>query len=169
MDVDNVYLTDIIDIDVLQKIQDSFASMTGMACIISDAYGVAVTGGSNFCDFCSGLTRVSPEGSRRCEDCDKRGAEMAIENKGVCTYFCHAGLIEFAAPIMANGQMVGSMVGGQVLSSPPDLAAFEEKAKELGIDPEDYVHSVKKVRVLPQEEIDKAVRDAEQYDTESNQ
>ena len=156
MDVDNVYLTDIIDIDVLQKIQDSFASMTGMACIISDAYGVAVTGGSNFCDFCSGLTRVSPEGGRRCEDCDKRGAEMAIENKGVCTYFCHAGLIEFAAPIMANGQMVGSMVGGQVLSSPPDLAAFEEKAKELGIDPEDYVHSVKKVRVLPQEEIDKA-------------
>ena len=156
MEAENVYLTDIIDLDVLQKIQDAFSSMTDMACIITDAYGVAVTNGSNFCDFCSRFTRVSPEGARRCEECDRRGAEMAIENKGVCTYFCHAGLIEFAAPIMANGQMVGSMVGGQILSSPPDLNAFAEKANELGIDPDDYTHEAKKVRILAQEEIDKA-------------
>lgn len=153
---EEMYITDLIDIDVLQKIQDSFSSMTGMASIISDNYGVAVTNGSNFCDFCSNLTRVSPEGSRRCENCDKRGAEMALESKSVCTYFCHAGLIEFAAPIMANGKMVGSFVGGQVLSSPPDLAAFEETAKELNIDPEDYIHAVKKVKVIEQDEIDKA-------------
>ncbi|MBP1568418.1 MAG: PocR ligand-binding domain-containing protein, partial [Oscillospiraceae bacterium] len=156
MEAENVYLTDIIDLDVLQKIQDAFSSMTDMACIITDAYGVAVSSGSNFCDFCSRFTRVSPEGARRCEECDKRGAEMAIENKGVCTYFCHAGLIEFAAPIMANGQMVGSIVGGQILSAPPDLNAFAEKAKELGIDPDDYTHEAKKVRILAQKEIDKA-------------
>ncbi|MBR6837495.1 MAG: PocR ligand-binding domain-containing protein, partial [Oscillospiraceae bacterium] len=156
MEAENVYLTDIIDLDVLQKIQVAFSSMTDMACIIADAYGVAVTSGSNFCDFCSRFTRVSPEGARRCEECDRRGAEMAIENKGVCTYFCHAGLIEFAAPIMANGQMVGSIVGGQILSEPPDLNAFAEKAKELGIDPDDYTHEAKKVRILAQKEIDKA-------------
>lgn len=156
MEAENVYLTDIIDLDVLQKIQDAFSSMTDMACIITDAYGVAVSSGSNFCDFCSRFTRVSPEGARRCEECDRRGAEMAIENKGVCTYFCHAGLIEFAAPIMANGQMVGSIVGGQILSEPPDLNAFAEKAKELGIDPDDYTHEAKKVRIIAQKEIDKA-------------
>ena len=49
---EEMYITDLIDIDVLQKIQDSFSSMTGMASIISDNYGVAVTNGSNFCDFC---------------------------------------------------------------------------------------------------------------------
>ena len=31
---EEMYITDLIDIDVLQKIQDSFSSMTGMASII---------------------------------------------------------------------------------------------------------------------------------------
>jgi len=154
--MEDMYLTDLIDIDVLQKIQNSFSALTGMASIISDQYGVAVTNGSNFCDFCSSLVRVSPEGARRCENCDKTGAEMSLENKSACTYLCHAGLIEFAAPIMANGQMVGSFVGGQVLSSPPDIPQFEATAAELGLDADDCVRAVKKVKVIPQEQIDNA-------------
>ena len=155
---EEMYLTDLIEVDILQKIQDSFSEMSGMAAVITDDCGISVTNGSNFTDFCASLTRISSEGRSRCENCDKCGAEMAMQNGKACPYFCHAGLIEFAAPITANGRMVGSFVGGQVLSEAPDLDKFSETAVELGIDPEDYTHAVKKVKILSQEQIDKAAK-----------
>ena len=75
-----------------------------------------------------------------------------------CTYFCHAGLVDFAAPIMANGRMIGSFIGGQVLTEPPDLNKMRETAIELNIDPDEYIEAVKKVPIVPKEKIDKAAQ-----------
>ena len=47
-----LYLTDLIDVDLLQKIQDSFSNMTGLAALTTDQNGRAVTKGSNFTDYC---------------------------------------------------------------------------------------------------------------------
>lgn len=44
----DLYLTDLISRDILQKMQDAFARLTGMAVITTDTNGVAVTDGSNF-------------------------------------------------------------------------------------------------------------------------
>ena len=48
-----ITLTDLFEVEMLQRIQDAFAKMTGMAAIITDANGVPVTKGTNFSDFCS--------------------------------------------------------------------------------------------------------------------
>ena len=48
MDLDNLKLTDLIDVETLQSIQDGFSNTTGMAALITDADGTAVTRGSNF-------------------------------------------------------------------------------------------------------------------------
>lgn len=105
-------LRDLIDPHVLQKIQDGFAEVTGMAALTTDADGVPVTEGSNFTDFCTKLTRKSAIGCARCEQCDKKGG-LQTRNTGKATsYICHAGLIDFAAPIMFNGQFIGSFIGG---------------------------------------------------------
>ena len=47
-----LHLTDLIDVEMLQKIQDAFSDMTGIASVTTDADGVAVTKGSHFSDFC---------------------------------------------------------------------------------------------------------------------
>ncbi|MFR4775607.1 MAG: PocR ligand-binding domain-containing protein, partial [Lachnospira sp.] len=47
-----LHLTDLIDIEMLQRIQDAFSDMTGIASVTTDADGVAVTKGSHFSDFC---------------------------------------------------------------------------------------------------------------------
>ena len=52
-----VYLTDLINVDMLQKIQDAFSEMTGMAALTTDADGKPVTKGSNFTDYCMKYTR----------------------------------------------------------------------------------------------------------------
>lgn len=114
-----LHLTDLIDVEMLQKIQDAFSDMTGIASVTTDADGVAVTKGSHFSDFCMKYTRSSPLGCQRCELCDKNGAELALKKGASSTYFCHAGLVDFAAPIIADGRMVGCFIGGQVLTEPP--------------------------------------------------
>ena len=60
------------------------------------------------------------------------GAIEALEQKRPVYYFCHANLVDFAAPIMLNGRMIGSFIGGQVLSQAPNLEAMRRTAKEIG-------------------------------------
>ena len=156
MDNNELHLTDLVDVETLQLIQDAFSDLTGMAALTTDKDGIAVTQGSNFTDFCMKYTRTTELGHTRCEHCDKRGAEKSLEHGKSCTYYCHAGLVDFAAPIMANGEMVGSFIGGQVLTEPPDLEKFGRIARELGIDPELYKEAVKKIRIVDKETVDKA-------------
>lgn len=128
----------IIDLNMLQRIQDQFSDATGLAAIAVDADGNYITEGSNFTDFCMKYTRGCEEGLRRCVKCD-------TECSG--TYFCHAGLMDFASDIVIDGEKVGSIIGGQVLPSPPDIDKFRSIAQELGIDENAYLAALKKVPV----------------------
>lgn len=149
-------LTDLVDVDILQRVQDAFSKMTGIAALTTDLNGVAVTKGSNFSDFCMNHTRKSAIGCTRCEQCDKYGAELALEQGKSITYFCHAGLVDFAAPIMANGKMIGCFIGGQVLTEAPDEDKVRKIADEIEVNQEDYLEAAGKVNIIPKENIDKA-------------
>ena len=129
-----ITLTDLFDVEMLQRLQDAFAKMMGLAAIITDANGIPVTKGTNFTEFCSKYTRRSPIGRLRCQQCDKHGAELALKVGSSVTYYCHAGLMDFAAPIMAGDKMVGCFVGGQVLTSPPDITKIMQVSSEIDVD-----------------------------------
>ncbi len=157
MDIENkLNLTDLIDSETLQQIQDAFSEMTGIAALTTDCNGVAVTQGSAFEDFCEKYTRKSELGRHRCESCDINGAEISRKYGCSVSYRCHAGLVDFAAPIMANGEIVGSFIGGQVLVEPPYIPTVRETAVELGIDPDEYEAAVKKVPIVSREQVEKA-------------
>lgn len=157
-DFDELYLTDIIDKNILQGIETAFSRVIGMATLITDADGVAVTKGANFTEFCMNHTRKSPIGCKRCENCDKSGTELAMKNGHSVLYNCHAGLIDFAAPIMANGKLIGCFIGGQVLTQKPNEEKVKKIASEIGVNPDEYWEAVKKVRVMEQADIDSAAR-----------
>lgn len=150
---DDLSLTELIDVETLQRVQDAFSNVSGMAALTTDAAGVPVTQPSNFTDFCMKYTRSTKIGQFRCALCDRRGGELAMAAGHSCYYDCHAGLVDFAAPIMVGERMVGSFIGGQVLAEPPDLDRFRKIAERLGIDPEAYVEAVKKVHILDREYI----------------
>ncbi|HWR41421.1 MAG TPA: PocR ligand-binding domain-containing protein [Patescibacteria group bacterium] len=145
-------LKDLINMELLQRVQDSFAKAMGMASITVDHNG-PVTNPSNFTEFCMELTRKSPEGARRCNQCDINGGQEAARTGKPAIYYCHGGLMDFAAPIVVNGRQIGSMLGGQVLPQPPDEEKFRRIAAEIGVDPDRYVAAVKKIRVVPEESI----------------
>lgn len=149
-------LTDLISVEMLQNIQDAFSNMTGMAALTTDRDGVPVTKGSNFTEFCMKHTRPTELGRKRCFECDKKGAEIALETGRSCAYECHAGLVDFAAPIVANGKMFGCFIGGQVLTRKPDKDKVAKIAADLGIDSELYQKAIEKINVIEKERIDNA-------------
>lgn len=154
--MDNVRLTDLIDVSTLQEIQDGFARLTGMAALTTDENGNAVTQGSNFTDFCMNFTRRSSMGCSRCEECDRSGGEETMRTGRASAYFCHAGLVDFAAPIMLNGTFIGSFIGGQVLTAKPDESKFRRIAKEIGVNPDEYIKALRKIQIIDKKKIDAA-------------
>lgn len=137
-------ISEFMDLTKLQSIQDQFSDATGLAAIAVDADGNYITEGSNFTDFCMKYTRNSEEGCRRCVKCD-------TECKG--TYFCHAGLMDFASDIIVEGEKMGAIIGGQVLPVEPDEEKFRQIAEELSINPDDYVEALKKVPIRSEKSI----------------
>jgi ligand-binding sensor protein len=129
-------LKDFMDMSKLQKIQDDFSNATGLAAIAVGKHGEYITEGSNFTDFCMKYTRGSEEGNRRCVKCD---------NECSGTYFCHAGLMDFAFDLLIDGEKYGSIIGGQVLPMEPNEEQFRATATELGINPDDYIEALNKV------------------------
>ena len=154
--MDNIYLTDLIDASVLQQVQDSFSDMIGMAALTTDETGKPVTEGSNFTDYCMKYTRQSKVGCARCEECDRYGAVMTHETGKPTSYTCHSGLTDFAAPIMANGHMIGSFIGGQVLTKAPDKENIRRIAGELGVDFDEYWEAIQKIQIIPEADVEKA-------------
>lgn len=153
---DDITLTDLFEVEMLQTIQDAFAKMTGFAAQITDANGKPITKGSNYTDYCAKYTRKSILGCVRCEQCDKRGAELALKSGSSITYYCHAGLMDFAAPIMAGDTMIGCFVGGQVLTEPPDITKIMQVAAEIDVDLINYLQSALEVPVMQRTKVENA-------------
>lgn len=121
-------LTEIIDIEVLQEVQDKFAQATGLAAVIADKDGNPLTRPSCFTRFCE-LIRSTPGGLVKCQQSDAKLGLMASQSQKPVMAYCHAGLMDLAAPIIVNGKHLGSVLCGQVLpeKSPAknrELAAY---------------------------------------------
>lgn len=139
-------IQDFCDMEEFERIMENWALATGLATVAVGEDGEYISGCYNFTRFCIDLTRGSQEGKRRCEQCDREGKD---------TYFCHAGLMDFSIPItLDDGTVLGSLIGGQVLTEEPEEEKFRQKAVELGIDPDEYIEALREVPIKTQEEID---------------
>lgn len=153
-----IQISDLIEVDILQRIQDAFAEMTGMASITTDVDGKPVTKPSNFTTFCMEHIRNSTIGCMRCEQCDKTGAMKTLLSGEPVTYVCHAGLVDYAAPIMAGNTLVGCIIGGQIQTKKLSHEDVEHVAKGLKIEPDALWKAAADVRVLPMGKIDKSAQ-----------
>jgi len=142
---DKLHIADFCDMKQFEQIMKNWAESTGLATVAVGRDGEYISGCYNFSDFCYKLTRKSPEGLRRCIECDRKC-------NGI--YLCHAGLVDFSAPIaLEDGTRLGIIVGGQALPEQPDEARFRTTARELGIDEDTYLSALSKVKVKSTSEV----------------
>ncbi|MEI6100532.1 MAG: PocR ligand-binding domain-containing protein [Eubacteriales bacterium] len=156
IDIASLEIEDVIDIHTMSKFLDNFAISMGMGCGAVNTNGNMIDNGHYFASFCMDYTRSTGTGCRRCDDCSKTGGETATRTGKKYVYKCHAGLIDFAVPILVEGHQIGSVIGGQILTSPPDEAQFRQTAHEIGVDEDAYIKAVNQVTVTSPEKIDAA-------------
>lgn len=151
-------LSALIDIKFLQELQDTFAKSMNVASLTVDNKG-PITKPSNFSNFCTKFIRGSEVGLKRCIDCDIKNGQLAAEIGEPVLYSCHAGLTDFAVPIIVNGEHLASILGGQVLTEPPNEEYFRAIAKEIGVvDEESYIEELRKINIVSVENIQAAAR-----------
>lgn len=155
---EEITLGEVIDLKFLQEFQDNFATVAGVASITTDKDGNPVTSPSNFTDFCIKYTRGSELGLKRCMECDRHGGEVSAQTGKPAIYDCHAGLVDFGAPILLEGKQIGSIVGGQVLIEEPDEEKYRQIARDIGVNPDEYIQALRKVKVVPRNQVEAAAK-----------
>ena len=115
------HLAELLDMDRLQVIQDDLAGALGLAFVTVDYRGRPVTRCSGFTDFCSAM-RGHEKYGHLCSRCYAHGGLHATIAGEPCIYSCHAGLAEFAVPVMVEGKYMGAVLGGQCVLKSGDPA-----------------------------------------------
>lgn len=145
LDIDSIEIKDVVDIGLLQTFQDNFAIGMNIASVTVDKNGTPVTKPSSYTKFCIDFTHSTKIGDDRCAASHKKGGEEAARTGKPYIYTCHAGLIDFAAPILVQGHLIGTILGGQVLTNQPVKEKFTKTAHEIGVDGEDYFEAAQNV------------------------
>lgn len=145
-------LTDLIDATFLQELQDVFAKIIDVACIIRDDRG-RITKPINFAEFCVKYVRSTESGFKKCDECGIKWGKIAAQRKESVIYTCHSGMTNFAIPIMVLNRHIGTILGGQIFTSAPDEDYFRKIARETGVNEEEYIATLREVSIIPEESI----------------
>lgn len=115
-------IADYINVERLQKVQDICSKALGIAVVTVDYRGVPITTTSGFTRHCA-LGRREPRFRAMCERCDAFGGIRSTTMDGPCFYRCHAGLVDFAVPLVVDDNYLGGVIAGQVkILNAPDGA-----------------------------------------------
>ncbi len=142
---------DFVDIDVLQRIQDTFAQAMSVGAVTVDQTGKPVTRPSNFQPLCL-LIRSRPDGLARCQASDAESGQIAFNQNAPHTYVCKGGLLDAAAPITVNGEYLGCILCGQVLPAdarPEFIEEITRRSEAVGLDKEEVLPIVRKLPIMP--------------------
>ena len=156
VDVQSLEMKDIIDISSLQKFLDNFAIGMNCAAVAVDRNGNEVTKPSYYRPFCQDFIHKSAVGDARCAECHKRFGEEAAKAGKPYVGTCHAGMIDFSAPVIINDIQIGTILGGQILDREPDESHIRKVASDINEDPDELVEAAHKADIVPRKNIDAA-------------
>lgn len=148
-------LLEIVDKEVLKKILDSFTNATGLTANVVDTEGRSIFSKEDAqknCKFCQLIWQYQREkGLHRCAGAYARAGKQAALFGEPYIFRCPAGLIEWAAPIIIDGEHLGSIICGQVLMwEPEDFFWIELKQfnKNLTDDFGPLIEAAKELKVV---------------------
>lgn len=136
---DNLKLSNLMSAEEKQILQELLGGMSaemGVATTLSDPDGTPVLNYINFSDLCLQI-RSSPEGLKRCKYEAFSHGEMSKTGNKPQVYTCHAGIMDFIAPITMFNRRIGNIAGGQFLIERPGRRTreqFREYFEEIGLE-----------------------------------
>lgn len=148
INLEKLEVSDIIEVSALQKFLDNFALGMNCAAVSVDREGKEITSPSYYREFCNNYIHESSIGDERCATCHNQMGQEAIKLGKPYVGQCHAGLIDFAAPIIVRGVHLGTVLGGQILDKEPDEKTIRKVAGELGINDDYLWNAAEKIDIV---------------------
>jgi len=151
--IENIAFEDLFNLSDLQRLQDLFAGVWGVAALITDPDGTPITRPSNFSGLCSEIIRRNPKGLRNCRLSD---AMIGRHNpSGPTIQRClSAGLSNAGASITVGGRHVANWLIGQVRNEAQSEEQMMAYAREIGADETAFRDAYRKLPTMPQEKFD---------------
>lgn len=146
-------LSELIEVEILQQIQDNLAKALGMPIIIMDKEGTPIVKTTGLNDFCQ-LIRRTPQGALMCQEFDAKIETDSFTHKGSKIYICDAGLCHFVAPIILKDIHLGSIgIEGTRILTKMDSSKITRIANTLNINSQELLSGFKNIKEFPQEKI----------------
>lgn len=158
VDLKSLEINDIIDISVLQQFLDNFAIGMNCAAVSVDRNGREVTKPSYYREFCANYIHNSHIGDERCAVCHNKMGEEAMRQGRPYIGSCHAGLIDFAAPIIINDEHLGTVLGGQILDRQPRESEVRQVAAEIQVNADELWEKANLIDIVPMKNIEAAAQ-----------
>lgn len=138
--------SDLIDVPAFARMLESFFQATGIPNGVVDVDGnlLSMSCGNNACAV---FHRVNPETTQRCRD-SNIAIMHDLRNGHVAGGLCSNGLMDYATPVVIEGQQLATLFLGQILHTPPDMEFFRAQSAQFGFDEKAYLESIQAIPVI---------------------
>ncbi len=151
-------LLDLIDLEELQQIQESFAKATDVASIITDVDGNPLTKPSNFSDVCN-IVRNTEKGKASCVKSDRILGDKARKLMKPTYQRClSCGFTDASAPIIVGGKHIANwLIGQRDISTKLSEKEIKEFADNIQADKEELWNAYRKRSVINKEQFEEVL------------
>lgn len=147
---------DLVDVVAFSKVLDDFFEATGIPNGVLSNDGEIISQ-SGWMNACKQFHRQNPQSKDNCLRSDKTLASNLKEGQ-IVSSFCKNGLMDYATPIVIEGQILATIILGQVLEESPNLEYFGKQAKKFNYDKDTYIKSIKEVPIVSKEKMEALMR-----------
>lgn len=145
-------LTDLLDIEELRGLFESYTAITGAVTALLDLEGNILIA-TGWRDICTQFHRKHPMTANRCQESDTALAERLTLGASYNVYKCKNGLVDVAVPITIAGEHVGNFFTGQFFFDTPDKSGFYQQAKQFGFDESTYLDALNQVPIFSEQQV----------------
>lgn len=145
-------VTDIIEVEYLQRLQDALGSVIGITTTILNPEGIPVTKPTNLHAFCE-MMQASPTGVQLCMRTNTQLIEIGRKTKKTTVVSCpNSGLKTAAVPIFLGDKFLGSWLIGQMRTDEIDEKLIEETAIRAGLSIEEAQANIRRLAAISESE-----------------
>jgi len=154
--IDDLELSDVIDVADIQRMMDNFNKLVKIPMAIIDLKGKVLVG-VGWQEICTRFHRVHPETLRNCIQSDLQLTD-SIPHGEYKLYKCKNGMWDMATPIYIGDRQMGNLFLGQFffVDESIDLDHFRSQALKYNFDQTEYLNSLNKVPRLNKEDFESA-------------
>ena len=157
VEIGELELSDVLDIESVQKLMDKSYEVTHMLTAILDLKGnILVQNGWQ--DICTKFHRVNPQTAKNCQESDRFLSKNEIQGN-FKLYKCKNNMWDISTPIFIGDKHMGYLFFGQFFfeDEKVDIEVFRRQAQQYGFDEEAYLTALKKVPRYSRKQTEKAM------------